>query len=118
MVSKGVAFGGVRGSAPAFLAVKRSALRAPGIIEQVIVSPLDTDADPPAIELIGELEAMLDMAGAFLDATQVGDRREGSVLAAFVSSVKAAQGAEPLPCLLPDNPLNSFTSRQPGHGRV
>src|SRR5271170_390886 len=54
MVSKGIAFGGVRGSAPAFLAMERSALRAHG----------NTLRSPPMQFLLGAIAAHLHFAPA------------------------------------------------------
>ena len=65
------------------------------LIDKVILHPPETDDDPPGVELIGELTALLKAGG-------VGDNQMGSqsavpdpVLGLFVSSVKAGSRAEP-----------------------
>jgi hypothetical protein len=67
------------------------------LIEKVIVYPPETDNDPPRVELVGELIAMLQAGG--VSAPQSGAQSAGpdAVLSMFVSSVKEAPGAMPRP---------------------
>jgi DNA invertase Pin-like site-specific DNA recombinase len=80
------------GNCPEALEAARS------LIDRVILHPPKDGGDPPHIELVGELMAMLKAAG--VDRLQACERSaEGDpVLGLFVSSVKEAPGAEPPPC--------------------
>lgn len=66
------------------------------LIDQVIVSPPETDGDPPGVELIGELMALLKASGIGTEHTPKAASLDDAVLSLFVSSVKEAPGAEPL----------------------
>ena len=78
------------GDQPAALEAARS------LIDKVIVSPPEIDGDPPGIELVGELMAMLQAAGMGA-ANLLGAGPPDPVLALFVSSVKKDPGAKPPP---------------------
>jgi site-specific DNA recombinase len=70
------------------------------LIDKVTIYPPTDDDDPPRIELVGDLMALLQAAGVASGGPEV----EGDpVLASFVSSVKEGPGAEPL-ALLPYSP--------------
>lgn len=67
------------------------------LIDRVIISPPRADGDPPGIELVGELAAILHAAGLGTqpsgDSTRMASHQANNVRRAFVSSVKEAQGA-------------------------
>jgi hypothetical protein len=65
------------------------------LIDRVIVHPPAADGDPPSIELIGELMAMLSAGGVNGPEPGPQSAAPGGVLSMFVSSVKAAPGAGP-----------------------
>jgi site-specific DNA recombinase len=71
------------------------------LIEKVVIHPPQGDDDPPGIELIGELMALLAAAG--VEGAEPDERAPAPdpVLGLFVSSVKAGPGAEPLAFILP-----------------
>jgi site-specific DNA recombinase len=71
--------------------------RARALIDRVVVHPPQDDRDPPGIELIGELMALLKAARTGNSQTAENSAASDSVLALFVSSVKAGPGAEPRP---------------------
>ena len=64
------------------------------LIEKIVIHPPNNDGDRPGVELRGELMALLAAAG--LAPPACGAARSDPVLDAFVSSVKADPGAEPL----------------------
>jgi hypothetical protein len=67
------------------------------LIDRVFLYPPEIDGDPPGVELIGELMAMLAAAGATPPQAARSDVRQGAdPFALFVSSVKGAPGAWPL----------------------
>ena len=66
------------------------------LIEKVIIHPPETEDDPPGIELVGDLMGLLQAAGATDAQPLENSGKAKSVLALFVSSVKAGPGAEPL----------------------
>jgi hypothetical protein len=66
------------------------------LIDRVIISPPETDGDPPGLELIGELMAMLATAGATPHTARSGARQGANSLALFVSSVKEDPGGKTL----------------------
>jgi DNA invertase Pin-like site-specific DNA recombinase len=65
------------------------------LIDQVIINPPETDGDPPRIEVVGELMAMLQAAGVGRGRTDAGSTAPDPVLSLFVSSVKHGPGAAP-----------------------
>ena len=65
------------------------------LIDQVIVHPPDIDGDPPRVELIGELMALLKAGGLSNPQSVSQSATPDPVLAMFASSVKAAPRAEP-----------------------
>jgi hypothetical protein len=67
------------------------------LIDRVILHPPKDDGDPPNIELVGELMAMLTAAGLGRPQSSERGPEADPVLALFVSSVKEDQGAEPPP---------------------
>ena len=64
------------------------------LIDRVIVTPPETDDDPPKIELIGDLGALL-KAAIKPNPTQAADTTTAILLNSFASSVKQAPGAQP-----------------------
>ena len=95
------------GGQPAALEAARS------LIDKVIVSPPETDGDPPGIELVGELLAMLQAAGMETHNDQHDDVRPDPVLALFVGSVKKGPGAEPLAFFTDRSPLPCRAAKHP-----
>jgi hypothetical protein len=81
-----------RGDDPEALELARS------LIEKVVVQPPRGDDDPPSIEVVGELVALLTAAG--VEGADPNSRTPAAdpVPGLFVSSVKAEPGAEPRPC--------------------
>jgi site-specific DNA recombinase len=75
--------------------VKARTVVARALIDQVIIHPSDTDGDPPRIEVVPELMAMLQTAGVGRSQTDAGSAAPDPVLALFVSSVKPDPGGEP-----------------------
>jgi hypothetical protein len=67
------------------------------LIDKVIIHPPETDGEPPGIELIGELIALLQAAGMGRPQSFDTLAEPDPVLALFVSSVKEDLGAEPSP---------------------
>ena len=78
-------------------AVPEALEAARALVDRVIVTP-GTDDDPPGIELVGEVFAML-RAGGMTPASDTTASHD-AVLAVFASSVKGAQGGVPSPALL------------------
>ena len=62
------------------------------LIDQVIISPPDNDDEPPRIELVGELTAMLKVAGLEGDLATSRTSKSAEILDMFASSVKAGPG--------------------------
>ena len=81
------------------------------LIERVVVHPPEIDDDPPRIELIGELMALLTTAGLGANDNRAGASRPDPVLELFVSSVKAAPGAKPRSSLILSAPSIRTTTR-------
>jgi holo-[acyl-carrier protein] synthase len=69
------------------------------LIEKIVIHPRQGDDDPPGIELIGELMALLAEAGVEGAEPDARAQAPDPVLGLFVSSVKACPGAEPLAVL-------------------
>ena len=67
------------------------------LIDKVIIHPPEGDGDPPGVELIGQLMALLGTAGVPEAQASEKPGQPASVLAMFVSSVKSAPGAKPPP---------------------
>jgi site-specific DNA recombinase len=63
------------------------------LIDKVIIHPPQDDDEPPGVELVGDLMAMLQAAGVGQTFTKDGAPAKDPVLAAFVSSVRATPGA-------------------------
>jgi aminobutyraldehyde dehydrogenase len=68
-----------------------------GLIDAVIIHPAETDGDPPGVELVGDLMALMQEAGVGAPVPNVRSPDPDPVLALFVSSVKKCPGAEPPP---------------------
>jgi hypothetical protein len=66
------------------------------LIDKVVVHPPKGDGEPPGVQLVGELVALLKAAGVANGPNPAKKAADESVLALFVSSVKAGPGAEPL----------------------
>ncbi len=81
-----------------------------GLIEKVIIHPAETEDEPPGVELLGDLMGLLQAGGATDDPPPKGPAKANSVLALFVSSVKAAPGAEPLAFVPHEIGLRTTTS--------
>jgi site-specific DNA recombinase len=79
-----------RGDDPTGLELARA------LIDKVIVHPPNDENDPPEIELVGELMALLKAAEVPGAAAKPNDANLDPVLEMFVSSVKVGPGAEPL----------------------
>jgi hypothetical protein len=62
------------------------------LIDKVVLHPPETDGDPPRVELVGDLVALLGAAGVSLPSPGSQSTVTGEVLGLFVSSVKAAPG--------------------------
>jgi DNA invertase Pin-like site-specific DNA recombinase len=81
------------------------------LIDKVIIHPPESDDDPPGVELVGDLVALLRAAG--VEQANAGDEPSGAdpVLGLFISSIKAGPGAEPLalPTYYAATPANSAT---------
>jgi DNA invertase Pin-like site-specific DNA recombinase len=67
------------------------------LIDKVVIHPPNADGDPPGVELVGELMAMLRAAGVGGVEPGSGHPADDPVLSMFVSSIKEAPGAKPLP---------------------
>jgi len=75
------------------------------MIDKVLIWPPETDGDPPGIELVGELLAML-QAGVGGSTVRGAAARPDPAFAAAVSSVKDGTGAKPLALLhVPRSPM-------------
>jgi hypothetical protein len=62
------------------------------LIDKVVLHPPETDGDPPRVELVGDLAALLGAAGVSLPSPGSRSTVTDEVLGLFVSSVKAAPG--------------------------
>jgi hypothetical protein len=69
------------------------------LIDRVTIYPPEIDGDPPSVELIGELMAMLAAAGPTPPAARSEAGQGVDTLALFVSSVREEPGQSPWPCL-------------------
>jgi broad specificity phosphatase PhoE len=90
------------------------------LIDKVIIFPPEIDRDPPGVELIGELMAMLTAAGATPPAARSNAGQGGDPLAVFVSSVMRGQGQSPwpsLPWLQPQSRLAPYVMILMRHGQ-